>query len=308
MSSACRSATCSVDMAQPDPWLEHYGALRGGPPRARRLVAVALAALAVIVAAVAVGLARRDHSWRPPKGVAFHACTHGNRVAARCAQVRVPVDASRPEGGPSRCTSRSSRPPGSLRGERSSISRADREELRPTPRSRSTRSSPTSASTAISCSSISAGRAARTRSCVRRSTCGRPTRRRSPRTSGAASPDWAVRRGCSRARPRPTTSSASGRCSATSGSTSSAAPTAPRWRSSTLSRHPGSVRTVTLDGGSLWSIPVYELAGRNAERALRAAIARCHTPRTACLRAFPAPRPSWTSCWPRTRGAPTGSR
>ena len=36
-----------------------------------------------------------------------------------------------------------------------------------------------------------------------------------------------------------------------------------------LRRFPRSVRTATLDGASLASIPVYELAGRNAERALR---------------------------------------
>src|SRR4029077_14060600 len=53
-----------------------------------------------------------------------------------------------------------------------------------------------------------------------------------------------------------------------------------------LRRFPRSVRTATLDGGALPSTPVYELADRNAERALRVQIARCRA-HPACRRAFP---------------------
>ena len=183
-------------MARPDPWLEHYGASRGGPRRARRLIAVALAALAVIVAAVAVGLARRDHSWHPPKGVAFHACTHGNRVAARCAQLRVPVDASRPEGrtislhvavipatrqpargalfylegGPGGVATDAAVKVDEVFANVSEYRDLVLVDQRGTGRSH-----------ALVCP---------------RSTCGRPTQTRSPRTSAGASPASAVRRGC----------------------------------------------------------------------------------------------------------------
>ena len=88
------------DMARPDPWLEHYGASRGGPPRARRLIAVALAALAVTRRRGRRRCARPARRQLAPaeRAGAFHACTYGDRVDARCAQLRVPVDASRPDG------------------------------------------------------------------------------------------------------------------------------------------------------------------------------------------------------------------
>src|SRR4029077_12237733 len=42
-----------------------------------------------------------------------------------------------------------------------------------------------------------------------------------------------------------------------------------------LRRYPRAVRPATLDGASLPGAPVYELAARNAERALRLLAARC---------------------------------
>jgi pimeloyl-ACP methyl ester carboxylesterase len=42
-----------------------------------------------------------------------------------------------------------------------------------------------------------------------------------------------------------------------------------------LERHPGSVRTMTLDGGSLPSVRIYDASVRNAQHALDATIARC---------------------------------
>ncbi len=74
--------------------------------------------------------------------------------------------------------------------------------------------------------------------------------------------------------------------SATAASTSTAAPTAPRSRSSICGGTREAVRTLTLDSASLPSVPVYELAAGNAERALRVEIARCQAqPR--CRAAFP---------------------
>ncbi len=56
-----------------------------------------------------------------------------------------------------------------------------------------------------------------------------------------------------------------------------------------LRLHPRSVRTLTLDGGSLLHVPVYEALAANAEHALRAQLARCSAER-ACRRAFPQAR------------------
>ena len=53
-----------------------------------------------------------------------------------------------------------------------------------------------------------------------------------------------------------------------------------------LSQHPELVRTVILDGGTLLDVPIFELWGRNGERALRSILTRCaKAPR--CARAFP---------------------
>jgi pimeloyl-ACP methyl ester carboxylesterase len=56
-----------------------------------------------------------------------------------------------------------------------------------------------------------------------------------------------------------------------------------------LLRHPRSVRSAILDGGSLLGVPVYERAPRNAERALRLQLARCAAS-APCRRRFPATR------------------
>ena len=108
-------------------------------------------------------------------------------------------------------------------------------------------------------------------------------------------------------RPRPTTSSASGGCSATSGSTSSAAPTARRSRSSTRAAIRGSVRT--RHARRRLALEHAGVRARSAQRRARAArrIARCRAPqRRACARFPRHARPSWSTCWPRTRGSADG--
>lgn len=56
-----------------------------------------------------------------------------------------------------------------------------------------------------------------------------------------------------------------------------------------LDRHGRSVRTVVLDSASLLGVPLYELAARNGERALRLTLARCAA-EPACRSAFPRTR------------------
>ena len=54
-----------------------------------------------------------------------------------------------------------------------------------------------------------------------------------------------------------------------------------------LNRHPGSVRTLMLDGGTLLEVPIFERWGSNAQRALDQIAARCAS-KPACSRAYPA--------------------
>jgi pimeloyl-ACP methyl ester carboxylesterase len=54
-------------------------------------------------------------------------------------------------------------------------------------------------------------------------------------------------------------------------------------------RYPGSVRSVVLDSTSLLDVPIYDVAARNAERALDAALSRC-ADSPACERAYPQSR------------------
>jgi pimeloyl-ACP methyl ester carboxylesterase len=56
-----------------------------------------------------------------------------------------------------------------------------------------------------------------------------------------------------------------------------------------LRLHPHAVRTLILDSGSLLTVPIYERLAVNAERALRAQLARCSA-ELACRRAFPSIR------------------
>jgi pimeloyl-ACP methyl ester carboxylesterase len=60
-----------------------------------------------------------------------------------------------------------------------------------------------------------------------------------------------------------------------------------------LIRHPRSVRTMVLDGGTLVSIPFYSRFAANGERALDAIAARCHD-QAACNSAYPAWRAQLT--------------
>ena len=311
MSSACRSATCSVDMARPDPWLEHYGAARGGP-RARSPAAspLALAALAVIVAAVADRARPARPRWQPPRGVGFHACTHGDRVDARCAQLRVPADASRPEGrtislhvavipatrqpargalfylegGPGGVATDAAVKVDEMFANVSEYRDLVLVDQRGTGRSH-----------ALVCpqehvrATDAAAVAAYFRRCFAR--LGGEARHAHERGRGR------------RHRARP----AGARLRA--GSTSSAAPTAPRWRSSTLSRHPGSVRTVDARRRLALEHPGVR-AGR-AQRRARAA--RRHRPLSHAANGVPARVSAHRGragapAGRRTRGAPTGSR
>lgn len=45
-----------------------------------------------------------------------------------------------------------------------------------------------------------------------------------------------------------------------------------------LAQHPELVRTVVLDGGTLLDVPIFELWGRNGQRALRSILERCADP------------------------------
>ena len=88
---AAECALCYMlgGMAQPDPWLEHYGERRNTPERSRRLpVVLALISLAAVVIAALALYAGRSGGWLPPSGLGgFHGCTYGDRVSARCATV-----------------------------------------------------------------------------------------------------------------------------------------------------------------------------------------------------------------------------
>jgi pimeloyl-ACP methyl ester carboxylesterase len=56
-----------------------------------------------------------------------------------------------------------------------------------------------------------------------------------------------------------------------------------------LRRYSASVRSVVLDSGSLPRVRIYDVAARNAERALDEVFARCEAT-TACRKAYPSPR------------------
>ena len=275
-SRASRRAPCSVAWPSRIPGSSSTASRRRTPRRSRRL-RLALAA--------GRGARRRRRGARVRRGRA------GRLAAAERPGRLRRLHLRRAGEGPLReratgCTSPSSPRRGSPRAARSSTSRAGPAGLRPRPPSRSTRSSRRSASSATSCSSTSAGRAARRRvacpqehvratdagavaSYLRR--CFAHLRRRGERlcTASAAADLERVRRALGY-----------GRIDVYG---SSYGATLAQFY---LRRYPRSVRTATLDGASLPGSPVYELAARNAERALRLVVARC-VAQPACRRAFP---------------------
>jgi pimeloyl-ACP methyl ester carboxylesterase len=275
-------------MARPDPWLEHYGAARAAPRRARRrLIALVLATLSLAVAAIAIGVATRDRGWHPPSGLAFHACTHGDRVDARCTGLLVPAVAAQPDG--------------RTIALRVAVIPATRQPARG----------------ALFYLEGGPGGAANDAAVKVDEVFAKVSEYRDIVLVDQRGTGGSHALACPRRRVRATDADAVAayvrRCFARFGgeaqlfTSQAAADDLERVRKALgygkidvfgssygatlaqlfLRRHPDSVRTATLDGGSLWSIPVYELAGRNAERALRAGLARCHAPGTACRRAFP---------------------
>jgi pimeloyl-ACP methyl ester carboxylesterase len=70
-----------------------------------------------------------------------------------------------------------------------------------------------------------------------------------------------------------------------------------------LAQHPELVRTVILDGATGLNVPIFELWGRNGDRAVRTILARCaDSPR--CARAYPRARSELFEAIARLRRAP----
>jgi pimeloyl-ACP methyl ester carboxylesterase len=283
-----RALCYMVGMAQPDPWLEQYGKRRRSRRESRGLgLAVALAALIAIVAAVLVIAMRRDDGWRPPSGLrGFHGCTYGDRVAARCASVRVPEDPRHPagrqialhvavipatrqpargalfylEGGPGGAASAAAVSLNEVFAKVSEFRDVVLVDQRGT-----------GGSDALACPQehVRATDAEAVASYLHRCFAKLGVHARWLTSEAAAADLERVRRALGY-----------GRIDVFGGS-----------YGATLAQlylrdHPRSVRTLTLDGASLPSVPVYELAPRNAERALRLQIARCRA-EPACRRAYP---------------------
>ena len=275
-------------MDQPDPWLEHYGEGRRAPRRTRRL-GLALVA-ASLLALVAAGFAIRSHvhdGWRPPSGLGgFHACTYGDRVAARCASLRVPEDASRPggrqislrvaiipatrqpargalfylEGGPGGAASARAVSVNEVFAKISEFRDLVLVDQRGT-----------GGSDALACPQehVTATDARAVTAYLRRCFARLGDRARFLTSTAAADDLEGVRRELGYGRVDVYGSSYG-------------ATLAQLY----LRRHPRAVRTLTLDSASLPNVPVYELAARNAERALRVQIARCKA-EARCRAAFP---------------------
>jgi pimeloyl-ACP methyl ester carboxylesterase len=277
---------------EPDPWLEQYGARRRTPRGRRRLRAVvALAALACGLAAVVIVLTGRHGGWKPPSGLGgFHDCTYGGRVAARCGELRVPEDESRPggaeialhvaiipatrqpargalfylEGGPGGAGSEAAVKVSEVFAKVSEFRDLVLVDQRGT-----------GGSHASTCPQehVRAADARAVAAYVRRCFARLGGEARFLTSEAAAEDLERVRRALGYGRIDVYGSS----------------------YGATLAQlylrlHPRSVRTATLDGASLTSVAVYELAARNAEHALHVDIARCHARQPACRRAFPDPR------------------
>ena len=264
-------------MSQPDPWLERYGKRRRIPRRSReRPVALALASLGAI-AVVALVLAGRDGGWRPPSGLGgFHGCTYGGRVEARCANVSVlrvaVIPATRQpargalfylEGGPGGAATESVVSVDEVFAKVSEFRDLVLVDQRGTGGSQRA-ACPQEHVRATDAGAV----AAYLRRCFAQP--GRDTRRLT--TAAAAADLERVRRALGYGRVDLYGSSYGATLAQVY-----------------LRRFPRSVRTATLDSASLPSTPVYELAGRNAEHALRLQIARCRA-QVACRQAFPRTR------------------
>ena len=282
-------------MAQPDPWLEHYGERRKVPARPRRLpVVLVLLSVAAVVIAGLVLYAGRSGGWLPPSGLGgFHDCTYGDRVNARCATViglhvaiipatRQPARGALVylEGGPGGAATDAAVSVNEIFGKVSEFRDVVLVDQRGT-----------GASQGVACPQehVRATDADAVASYLRRcfARLGGGTRRLS--TEAAAADLERVRQALGY-----------GRIDLYGGSYGATLAQV------YLRRFPRSVRTATLDGASLASTPVYELSGRNAERALEAQIARCRA-QPPCARAFPDTRADLTRVLarnPRTRRRP----
>ena len=280
-------------MSQPDPWLERYGERRRTQRRARRRPIALVPASMVALALVAFVLAGRGGGWRPPSGLGgFHSCTYGGRVAARCASVnglRVAViPATRQpargalfylEGGPGGAATQAAVAVDEVFAKVSEFRDLVLVDQRGTGGSQPA-ACPQEHVRATDAGAV----AAYVRRCFAQP--GRETRRLT--TAAAAADLERVRRALGY-----------GRVDLYG---SSYGATLAQFY---LRRFAGSVRTATLDSASLPSTPVYELAGRNAEHALRLQIARCRA-QAACRRAFPGTRGELTrvlALHPRTADA-----
>jgi pimeloyl-ACP methyl ester carboxylesterase len=82
------------------PLLREWGKHRGPPRRSTPASAWVLIAVTLIAAlGLAVWLSERSQPWRPPSGAPhFVACTYGGRVNGWCASLRVPSDPREPQG------------------------------------------------------------------------------------------------------------------------------------------------------------------------------------------------------------------
>ena len=283
-----RALCYMIGMTRPDPWLEHYGDARRTPRPHRRLgLALAVAALIALVAAVLLIASHRNGGWRPPSGLGgFRSCTYGDRVAARCGTLRVPEDSGRPEGRQIAlrvAVIPATRQPargalfyleGGPGGAASAAAVSVNEIFAKVSEFRDlvlVDQRGTGGSDALTCPQehVQATDAEAVASYLRGCFARFGTRARHLTSTAAADDLEGVRRALGYGRVDVYGSSYG-------------ATLAQLY----LRRHPRSVRTVTLDSASLPSVPVYELAARNAELALRAQVARCQTePR--CREAFP---------------------
>jgi pimeloyl-ACP methyl ester carboxylesterase len=261
-------------MAQPDPWLEQYGERKRDPHRHRRLrLALVLAGVVALVVGVVALVAARGGGWRPPSGVGgFSSCSYGGRVKARCASIDglhvAVIPATRQpargalfylEGGPGGAATAAAVSVDEVFAKVSEYRDIVLVDQRGT-----------GGSQRVACprEHVRATDADAVASYLRRCFAHLGAGAEQLSTANAAADLERVRRRLGYGRVDVYGSSY--------GATLA---------QSYLRRYPRSVRTATLDGASLPGSPVYELAARNAERALRQLAARCAA-QTACRRAF----------------------